>query len=189
MRNALLFALLVACAPLQAAEVAGVKVEEAVRVAGSDLRLNGAGLRGRAFIKVYVMGLYLAEKRSTAPEVLAVAGPKRILIHMLRDVDSASFSEAMEEGIRDNHSEAEVQLFAPRMKVLNSLMHDIKQASSGMSIELDWIPGTGTQVRFRGQPHGKPIPGEDFYRALLRIWLSDKPVSTDLKKALLGQGG
>jgi len=33
---------------------------------------------------------------------------------------------------------------------------------------------------------GKPIAGEDFYRALLRIWLGDKPVQNDLKKSLLG---
>ncbi len=188
-RRALVLAAMLACAPLHAAEVAGVKVEETAHVAGTALKLNGAGLRGKAFIKVYVMGLYLAEKKSSAPDVFAAAGPKRILIHMLRDVDSGSFSDAMEEGIRDNHSELEVQAFAPRMKLLNALMHEVKQASSGMLIELDWVPGTGTQVRFRGTPHGKPIPGEDFYRALLRIWLSDRPVSTDLKKALLGQGG
>jgi hypothetical protein len=38
-----------------------------------------------------------------------------------------------------------------------------------------------------GQPRGKPIPGDDFYRALLRIWLGDKPVDGDLKKGMLGQ--
>lgn len=27
---------------------------------------------------------------------------------------------------------------------------------------------------------------EDFYRALLRIWLGEKPVQEDLKKSLLG---
>ena len=31
--------------------------------------------------------------------------------------------------------------------------------------------------------------GEDFYRALLRIWLGDKPVDGDLKQGMLGQGG
>ena len=30
---------------------------------------------------------------------------------------------------------------------------------------------------------------EDFYVALLKIWLGDKPVDADLKKAMLGQGG
>jgi hypothetical protein len=38
-----------------------------------------------------------------------------------------------------------------------------------------------------GALQGKPIGGEDFFRALLRIWLGDKPVSADMKKALLGQ--
>jgi len=37
-----------------------------------------------------------------------------------------------------------------------------------------------------GKPAGSPIPGEDFYRALLRIWLGDNPVQEDLKKALRG---
>jgi hypothetical protein len=40
-----------------------------------------------------------------------------------------------------------------------------------------------------GKPAGAAIEGEDFYRALLRIWLGDKPVQDDLKKALLGRPG
>jgi hypothetical protein len=55
-----------------------------------------------------------------------------------------------------------------------------------MAIALDWVPGAGTQVTIDGKAEGKPIEGEDFYRALLRIWLGDKPVQDDLKKALLG---
>ena len=46
--------------------------------------------------------------------------------------------------------------------------------------------GTGTVLSVQGKPMGRPIAGEDFYRALLRIWLGDKPVQDDLKKALLG---
>jgi len=33
-----------------------------------------------------------------------------------------------------------------------------------------------------------PIPGADFYRALLKIWLGEPPVDAVLKKALLGSG-
>jgi hypothetical protein len=39
-----------------------------------------------------------------------------------------------------------------------------------------------------GAARGEPIPGEDFYAALLKIWLGEKPVDADLKKAMLGQG-
>ena len=30
------------------------------------------------------------------------------------------------------------------------------------------------------------IAGDDFYNALLRIWIGDKPVDADLKKGMLG---
>jgi hypothetical protein len=38
-----------------------------------------------------------------------------------------------------------------------------------------------------GQPRGKLMPGDEFYRALLRIWLGEKPADGDLKKGMLGQ--
>jgi hypothetical protein len=62
---------------------------------------------------------------------------------------------------------------------------EIKEAKKGMAIAFDWT-GAGTQLVIQGKPAGRPIAGEDFYRALLRIWLGDKPVQDDLKKALLG---
>ena len=54
-----------------------------------------------------------------------------------------------------------------------------------MVIALDWT-GRETQVLIDGKPAARPIAGEDFYRALLRIWLGDQPVQEDLKKSLLG---
>ena len=42
-------------------------------------------------------------------------------------------------------------------------------------------------VSFNGSAKGSDIPGEDFYRALLRIWIGDKPVQDDIKEHLLGK--
>ena len=39
---------------------------------------------------------------------------------------------------------------------------------------------------FNGAVQGAPVPGEDFYRGLMRIWLGDDPVDAGMKKALLG---
>jgi hypothetical protein len=64
-------------------------------------------------------------------------------------------------------------------------MGELQEAKKGMAILLDWQPGTGTVISVDGKTRGKPIPGEDFYRALLRIWLGERPVQDDLKKALL----
>ena len=173
--------------PSHGAEVAGVKLEEKEKVATAELVLNGAGLRKRAFFQVYAIGLYLPEKKTVVTEVIAATGPKRIAIHLLRDVDADQFSGALADGIRDNHPEAEAKKLEPRVKQLAAILLDMKEAKTGMRITLDWLPALGTQVTVEGKMAGAPIPGEDFYRALLKIWLGENPVQADLKKALLGE--
>ena len=104
---------------------------------------------------------------------------------MLRDVGAETFSDALADGIRANHSEADAKALEPKVKQLAATMAEVKEAKKGMVISLEWN-GKATQVLIDGKPAGSPIEGEDFYRGLLRIWLGDKPVQDDLKKALLG---
>ena len=52
-------------------------------------------------------------------------------------------------------------------------------------INIDYLPGTGTQISLNGRSLGT-IAGVDFNRALLKIWLGNVPVQADLKKAMLG---
>ena len=168
-----------------AAEVEGVKIDDRTRVGNAELTLNGAGLRKRVFFKVYAMGLYVPQKTSNAAALLEQSGPKRVSIRMLRDVSADAFNEALAEGIRANHSEAEAKALEPRVNELGAIIAGVGEAKKGMAINLDWT-GAETQVLIQGKPVGKPIAGQDFYRALLRVWLGDKPVQDDLKKALLG---
>ena len=167
-----------------AAELAGVKLADKAQVDSRELVLNGAGLRTRLFFKVYVIGLYLAEKQRDAAAVLAAPGPKRVTLHMLRDVGADTFSEALVDGLKANHSEADYRALEPRVKQLEAIMAEVKEAKKGMDIVLDWTGGA-TRVLVRGKPVGE-IPGEDFYRALLRIWLGEHPVQDDIRKDLLG---
>jgi len=166
-----------------AVEVAGVKLPEE----DQKLVLNGAGLRKRVFFQVYVIGLYLPEKKTAAAEAIGAAGPKRIAMHMLRDVGADQFGGALTDGMKDNNGEAEMKALQPRIQQLLAAMNEMKEAKKGMRITLDWVPAAGTQLTVDGKPSGAPIPGEDFYRALLRIWLGERPVQDDLKKALLGE--
>ena len=170
---------------LLAAEVAGVKLEEQIQP--GNLVLNGAGLRKRLFFQVYAIGLYLPKKTADAEEAIASPGPKRVAIHMLRNVGAAEFSEALAEGIRANHSDAEAKALEPRVQELAAIMAEVKEARKGMAISLDF-QGKEMQLLVDGKPAGRPIAGEDFYRALLRIWLGPRPVQDDVKKALLGGG-
>ena len=89
-----------------AVEVAGVQVPETARVGGADLQLNGAGIRTRAIFKVYVGALYLAEKKAGAADAIALRGPKRVALHLLRDLTSEQLGGALNEGLTANLSEA-----------------------------------------------------------------------------------
>jgi len=175
----------------QAAEVAGVKLDDKLRLTpgGPELVLNGAGIRTRAIFKVYVAGLYLPEKKGTTGEVLALAGPKRVAMTMLRDLGAQQLSEALGEGIRNNSTAAEQEALKARTDELLTIMNALGEAKKGDAILLDFLPESGTRVMVNGQPRGKPIAGDDFYRALLRIWLGDKPVDGDLKQGMLGHAG
>jgi len=180
------FAAAALVATVSAADVSGVKLEDKAQVESRDVVLNGAGLRTRfRVVKVYVIGLYLPEKKSDASAVLALAGPKRAEIHMLRDVGADTFTDALVEGLKANHSEADYKALEPRVKELSDTMAQIGEAKKDMVIALDWTGG-GTILVVNGKPAGKPIAGEYFYKALLRIWIGDKPVQDDLKKSLLG---
>jgi hypothetical protein len=170
--------------PVLGAEVAGVKIDEKARVADAELSLTGAGLRRRVFFQVYVIGLYVQDRKA---DPVTQPGPKRVHIHMLRDVGADTFTEALADGIRANHSEAEANALEPRVKQLASIFSELTEARKGSTIALDWT-GTATQLVVDGKRVGAAIAGEDFYRALLRIWLGDKPVQDDLKKALSGTG-
>jgi hypothetical protein len=173
-------------ASAQPAEVEGVKLEPTAQVGGAALVLNGAGVRTRAIFKVYVAGLYVPAKVSNAAALLAQKGPRRVAITMLRNVDADTFSGALTEGLQKNLSEAQFTGFKAQIDALTANFKAAGEAKKGDVIHLEFAPDSGTRVVVNGKPSGAAIPGEDFYTALLRIWLGDKPVDGDLKKGLLG---
>ncbi len=170
-----------------AAEVGGINLSERTKLGTRELLLNGAGLRRRLFFKVYVAGLYLPERSSSPAAVLGLDGPKRISIILLRNVPAEDFVEALNDGIRENSSPEEQQALKGRVAELTATMLALRQGKKGDVITVDWLPDAGTCVLVNGEPKGRPIPGAEFYCALLKVWLGDRPASAGLKRALLGQ--
>jgi len=183
---ALVFALAATAVGAQPVEVQGVKLDPAAQVGGAALQLNGAGVRTRAIFKVYVAGLYVPQKANSAAALLAQKGPRRVAITMLRDVDADTFSGALIDGLRQNHSEAQMAAMKTQVDELTASFKAAGEAKKGDAIHLEFVPDTGTRLTVNGQPRGNAIAGEEFFTALLRIWLGDKPVDGDLKKGLLG---
>ena len=181
----LLSAALVAPA-IAAVDVVGVKFEDKVATGTSELVLNGAGLRKKAFFKVYAIGLYLPAKADSASAVLASKGPKRIQIVTLRDLSAEQLSEALENGVEENNNEAEMAKLKARLEEFRSNLLAIGKVPEKSDIHIEWT-GSATRVTMNGTAKGKDIQGEDFYIALLKIWFGDKPVQADLKDAMLGK--
>ena len=182
----LMAAFSMAGAQAQTVEREGAKYEPTVQVAGAALQLNGVGVRTRVFFKVYVAGLYVPQKASSAAVLLGQKGPRRVHLVMLRDVGADTFTESLNEGLKNNHSEAQLAALKPQIDAFNAAFKTVGEAKKGDVILLDFAPDTGTRLVVNGQPRGNAIPGEEFYTALLRIWLGDKPADADLKKGLLG---
>ena len=107
----------VAIASASAVELAGVKLDETAAVANQELKLNGAGIRYKFIIKVYVAGLYLAEKKNTLAEILPLPGAKRVTMVLLRDIESDSLGQAFMDGIRKNSDVTE------RSKIVNQMLN------------------------------------------------------------------
>lgn len=171
-----------------AADVAGVHLDDHATLGGTDTVLNGAGLRTRFMLKVYVIGLYGPKRADSADAFSTAPGPKRIHIATLRDLTAEQFADALIDGLRKNTSDAEFAKLQPRADEFRAQLLALKSTPSGSQIRIEWLPATGTRLSVGNEIRGRDIPGEDFFRALLRIWLGDKPVDGDLRAALLGKG-
>jgi hypothetical protein len=170
-----------------AIDVAGVKFDDTTTLAGQQLKLNGAGLRTKVIFKVYAAALYLTEKKSTVPEVLAVPGPRRVAITMLREVSSDDFGKAFTDGLNANTAKEERTRILPQIMKFGEVFAQTPALKKGDQLSLDWIPNEGTQCYLNGKKIGELMPDQAFYNAVLRIWLGDKPVDSSLKPALLGE--
>jgi hypothetical protein len=183
---ALLSASLLSPSVFAARDVAGVRFEEQCNVANQALVLNGAGIRVKMIIKVYAVGLYVPRKDTVPNAILSQAGAKSVRIVMLRDVSAEKLTEALVHGITDNLNASERVALQTRLDQLEAAMRSAGDAPKGAQIQLDYLPGVGTHVTMGGKPLGKDIAGEDFYRALLMVWLGEHPSDRSLKSDLLG---
>ena len=171
-----------------AAEIAGVHFDEKTRLSsgGPELVLNGVGTRTFLLFKVYAAGLYVEQKSSNPQVLIDGQGPRRVSLVMLRDVSAKQFSDAFSEGLQDNHSPQQIARYQSEIDQLLGLMQSIDQLKKGDQVQVDYLPEVGTRIQAKGETKGKEIPGLDFYRMILRVWLGDKPADAGLKQGMLG---
>jgi hypothetical protein len=167
----------------QGKECKGVTFPDQAQVDGSNLALNGLGLRqATAFkVNVYVAALYVA-KTSTDPNALLAANtPYQLILQFVRNVGADDVRKGWSEGFEKNAKD-QLPALKDRIAMVNSWMADVK---TGERLTFIHKPGTGLQVDVNGTVKGT-IKGDDFSKAFLSIWLGGDPPNPEIKAGLLG---
>jgi hypothetical protein len=140
-------------------------------------------VRTKVIFKVYVASLYVPQKAASAEAVLASA-PRRVRLDLLRNLSAGQLVDALKEGLVDNNSAPALAGVQHEVDELVRIMQGMGDVREGSVITLDYADGA-TVIAQDGVPRGT-IPGDAFNQALLRIWLGDHPVQSDLRRAMLG---
>ena len=162
-----------------------INIPDQITLPGSpqSLNLNGAGIRSKFFVSVYIGALYLPQKQDKVDAILQDKVPRRVMIYCLySEISKEKLVDAWNEGFSENSSEQLLNPLRERLTEFNKLFPALHK---GDVVYLDYIPNKGTLLTFNDKVLGV-IAGEDFNIALLKVWLGENPVDSDLKAAMLG---
>ena len=183
-RYSVYISLILAALPAFAvSSIAGVTLPETYTLNGQPLVLNGAGIRSKFFFRIYVGALYLEKAADNAAGALAEAGAKSMQMVMLyKEVGAGKIAEGWRSGFEANLPPADLAPLRARLQRFNNMFPTLHK---GDHVYLDFVPGQGTRVTINGDVRGH-IEGNDFFAALLRVWIGQHSADNELKRGLLG---
>ena len=172
---------------LAAKEVGGVALPTTSAARdGTTLQLNGAGLRTRFFVSVYVGALYVEQPSTDAATLRDTDQTARMELHFLRDgIEQHQINDAWRDGLAANNDAEAVAALDDRMIEFLDLT-PADGVDDGDVLAFEYVPGEGTEASVNGDPVDM-IAGHDFFAALLSTWVGDEPPSRRLRAGVLGQ--
>lgn len=180
--------LLFAVGPILAQEIAEPKTGVKFAAKDQGASLLGVGLRTKTMlkVKVYAIGLYVADSTLAGPlkgkaaspdlyrELVAGDFSKNVVMKFVRDVSTSQIRDAFRESLGNAGPKAQ------------EWINYFSEIRSGQEIVISWVPGTGLQTKVAGAD--KPVINDKaFASSVFGIWLGDKPIQDDLKKALVSR--
>ncbi|HEY4083388.1 MAG TPA: chalcone isomerase family protein [Burkholderiaceae bacterium] len=167
-------------------EIDGMKYETIINVVAQDLMLNGVGTkRSKQGAHEFTVALYLKSKSRTPGAVLAAPGAKSLRFKFLSDVNSDAMG-FLTNSVQGNMAHDEFIKAMSGLMRLGTLMGGHPRFKKGDSITLEYHPGNGTSLAINDIPQGAPIAGDEFFKAMLLVWLGPRPLDDPMKVALLG---
>jgi hypothetical protein len=183
--SVILTCLLLASQPSVAISINGTEIPDTVSLeeTGTQLVLNGAGVRKKFFMDIYIGALYLEQRMHDPAAILADNGHASILMHFTySEVSREKIITGWIEGLEENLPAERIRAINPRLDRFNKLFRTVIK---GDVIRIDYLPEHGTYVRINDELRGS-VEGNDFFRDLLQVWLGPEPVSQSLKRDMLG---
>ena len=167
-----------------AKEIEGINMPESLEVAKSKLILNGAGVRSKFFMDLYVGGLYLQNKSNNPKEIIEGDELMAIRLHI---ISSLITSKKMENATREGFENATKGNTEPIKGQIEEFISVFKEKIEENDIfDLIYSPGKGLEV-YKNSEFKSRIEGLPFKQAVFGIWLSDKPAQKSLKEEMLGK--
>lgn len=165
-----------------ALEVGGVNLDETQSVHGTPLQLNGAGIRNKFFVDVYVAGLYLAKPTTSAEAVISAQELQSIRIVITSSqITRQRLIDAITEGIQKSAGD-DFSRYEPMLDQLWSAL--TFEVQKGDVFDFTYVPQQGVHFVRNGQTL-RVMPEFEFKKILFGIWLGKDPIQPSLKQDLL----
>ncbi len=162
--------------------VAGATFPTKMKISDKIVKYNGAGVRTKYFIKLYVSALYVPSPTTNAQTIIDQDVESAVRLKLLSNmVTRDKFVETVRDGFKTStEGKATQKEIDDFMKLFSG------EFAEGDDIILIYKPNNGVQVYMNGKHLGGE-GGLEFKKALWGIWLGKKPVNEKLKSSMLGK--
>lgn len=168
-------------------KINGVTVPRTIDFENQKLQLNGFGSRTKFWTEVYVQALYLTQLSEDAKDILDSDTNMGIRLQITSSlVSSQKLSKSLHKGIIKSIGEENLPQFKMQLDLLEKLLNRETTVEND-AFNLIYSSNEKSILVYKNDQLEGKIPGFDFKKAFFGIWLSNNPVDTELKDALLGK--
>lgn len=167
-----------------AKNISGVDIVDMIETNDHKLKFNGAGVRSKVFMDLYVGSLFTQQKTKSSQLIIDGDYPSAIRLNITSSMITASkLTEALHEGFQlATNGDTRIISDSVEKFIEETFKEDVKKGDQFTFVS---IPNDGlysykneTLVDYRND--------DAFRKALLSVWLGEKPTDKKLKKKMLG---
>ncbi len=165
-------------------EVGGVKMPYTLKTDETTLLINGAGIREKYFMDLYVGALYLKAKNNDADKIINANEAMCIKLHIVSGlITSQKMIDAVDEGFKKSTNNNVTPILS-KVNQFKAVFNE--KINVGDIYDLVYESAKGILI-YKNNKLATTIPGLDFKKALFGIWLCNKPADSTLKDKMLGK--